>query len=221
MTQIANFHTHPPASGSKPKQMVMLLHGLGANGQDLLGLAPIYAQMLPDAVFISPDAPFACDMVPPGYGNSFQWFSLQTRDPHMMLSGVQKAAPILDSFITEQLEAHNVPASKLALLGFSQGTMMSLYVGPRYPEKIAGVLGYSGALLWEQEIEAQALHKIPVHLIHGDIDDVVPVSAYHAAKERLEQSGFTVSGHTSPHLFHNIDEQGIESGAEFLRKVLL
>jgi phospholipase/carboxylesterase len=198
----------------------MLLHGLGANGQDLLGLAPIYAQMLPDAVFVSPDAPFECDMVPPGYGNSFQWFSLQSRDPHLMLSGVQKAAPILDSFITEQLEEQGVPANKLALLGFSQGTMMSLYVGPRYPEPLAGVLGYSGALLWEQDIPVDSLHKIPVHLVHGEADDVVPVGAYHAAKMRLESSGFDVSGHTTKHLFHNIDEEGIASGARFLQKIL-
>jgi phospholipase/carboxylesterase len=153
-----------PASGNKPQQLVILLHGLGADGRDLLGLAPVLGQSLPDAVFVSPDAPYPCDMSPMG----FQWFSLQDWTPAKVLSGVQQAASVLDNYITEQMEKHGVTADKTALVGFSQGTMMSLYVGPRYPEKLAGVLGYSGAVVWEATTDYGALHKIPVHLIHGD-----------------------------------------------------
>ena len=206
-----------PASGNKPQQLVILLHGLGADGRDLLGLAPVFGQSLPDAVFVSPDAPYPCDMSPMG----FQWFSLQDWTPAKVLSGVQQAASVLDNYITEQMEKHGVTADKTALVGFSQGTMMSLYVGPRYPEKLAGVLGYSGAVVWEATTDYGALNKIPVHLIHGDADGVLPVQAYHDAKVILDKAGFPLSGGITPGLMHNIDERGLSDGAEFLRSVLL
>lgn len=207
-------------SKSKPQQIVLLLHGLGSNGQDLISLAPYFSRELPDAVFISPDAPFHCDMVPPGYPNSYQWFSLQTRDPSSILKGIQTAAPLLENFIEATLKEYDLPANKLALVGFSQGTMMSLYAGPRYKDKIAGVLGYSGALFWDQT-GTDKLHKIPVHLIHGEADDVVPVEAFHEAQNTLKSHNFTVTGYTQPRLTHSIDDKGILSGMEFLHKVLL
>lgn len=215
MTKITNSYEFRPKSGGAPKQIVILLHGLGADGRDLLGLAPEFAQDLPDAVFVSPDAPYPCDMAPVGY----QWFSLRDWRPDSMLQGVRDAAPVLNAFIDEQLRKYNLPASKLALVGFSQGTMMSLYVGPRYAKPIAGILGYSGALIGEGEIDAKT-NRLPVHLIHGDIDTVVPVMAYYQAKESLTQLGFTVTGHTSPTLMHGIDEKGIRSGAGFLAKIV-
>ena len=219
MTSIKNVYEYKPPSGAAPKQMVILLHGVGANGRDLLSLAPLWAQQLPETVFISPDAPFACDMVPPGYPDSYQWFSLRDWSHASMLRGLQQVQPILDSFIAAQLEKYDLPASKLALMGFSQGTMTSLFAGPRYPEKIAGILGYSGALVWEPEVDAAALQKIPVELIHGESDDVVPVSAYHQARQVLQQSGFDVGGFTIPGLAHGIEERGIASGGQFLKRV--
>lgn len=208
-------YSYGPASGNDPRQLVILLHGLGANGQDLIGLAPYFARALPDAVFVSPDAPFPCDMAPMGY----QWFSLQVRTPETVLRGVQDAAPVVRDYIAAMGKAYGIGADKTALVGFSQGTMMSLYAGPRYPEKLAGVLGYSGALVWEDEPDLSAVHKIPVHLIHGDADMVVPVAAYHHAKEALEATGFPVSGGVTPGLMHNIDEAGIVSGSAFLQKI--
>ncbi|MCD8570302.1 MAG: dienelactone hydrolase family protein [Alphaproteobacteria bacterium] len=216
---ITNFYTHQ-RSDKPPASIALLLHGLGSNGRDLISLAPYWEQALPDTLFISPDAPFACDMVPPGYPDSYQWFSLQDRDPDKILAGVLAAAPILNAFIAEQLEQYKLPASKLALIGFSQGTMMSLYAGLHYPEKLAGVLGYSGALVWPPETDAAKLQKLPIRLIHGEADDVVPVSAYRMAREVLEKSGFDVSGHTTPGLPHSIDGQGVESGNEFLSTIL-
>ena len=211
-----NTYTHGPVSGNT-KQLVILLHGLGANGQDLLGLAPYLAKSLPDAVFVSPDAPFPCDMAPVGY----QWFSLQEWTAESILRGVQQAAPILKNFIAQQIKKYGVPANKTALLGFSQGTMMSLYAGPRYPERLAGVLGYSGALVWGEGAEDDhVMHRIPVHLIHGSADQVVPVAAFHQAKKKLEEAGFTVTGGVTPGLLHNIDEAGMRDGAAFLKRVL-
>lgn len=212
---ITNYYEHPPAGGGKPKQLILLLHGLGADGSDLIGLAPYFAKALPDAVFISPDAPFPCDMAPFGH----QWFSLQDRRPEVILAGVQAAAPILEKFITEQLEKYGLKAADLALVGFSQGTMMSLYTGPRYPEPIAGILGYSGALIWEEGTDTAKLHKMPIHLIHGEADMVVPVQARAAAVEALESAGFKVTGYTMPDLPHGIDQKGIESGTNFLKSI--
>jgi phospholipase/carboxylesterase len=212
-----NIYTHGPESGNKPKQLVIMLHGLGANGQDLIGLGEHFGKALPDAVFVSPDAPQPCDMAPIGY----QWFSLIDRSPHVMLSGVQSAAPWLDSFITDQIDKYGLSPAQTALMGFSQGTMMSLYVGPRYPEKLAGVLGYSGALLWEEDTDTDALHKMPVCLVHGDADMVVPVAAYGHARSVLENAGYDVSGHTAPGVPHGIDPTGIKTGKEFLERIFV
>ena len=198
-----------------PKSLVILLHGLGSNGRDLISLAPMWGVDLKETVFVSPDAPFACDMVPPGYPDSFQWFSLQNRDPHMILEGVQRAQPILDSFITEQIEKYGVMPEKTVLAGFSQGTMMSLYTAPRYPQKLGGVLGFSGALCGEP-----GETKLPICLIHGEADDVVPIDAYNHARGKLIGAGFKVSGHSIPGLTHSIDQAGIDAGGKFLDEVL-
>lgn len=213
MSEITNTHELTPKG--TPKSLVILLHGLGSNGQDLISLAPVLAPELPDTVFVSPDAPFACDMVPEGQDGSFQWFSLQDRDPHMVLQGVQRAQPILDSFITEQMEKYDVPSQKVVLMGFSQGTMMSLYTAPRFPQQLGGVLGFSGALCGEPGIR-----KVPICLIHGEADDVVPITAYNHARGKLIGKGFRVSGHTTPGLSHSIDQAGITAGSAFLKDVL-
>ncbi|MFK7839026.1 MAG: alpha/beta hydrolase [Bdellovibrionales bacterium] len=210
---INNIYEHAPAN--PPKSLVILLHGLGSNGQDLISLAPMWSKDLDETVFISPDAPFACDMVPDGYPNSFQWFSLQDRDPHVMLNGVMNAQPILDTFITEQIEKYNVPPEKTVLVGFSQGTMMSLHTAPRFPSQLGGVLGYSGALCGEPGIR-----KMPICLIHGEADDVVPIEAYNHARGKLIGAGFRVSGHITTELAHSIDQAGLDAGAAFLKEIL-
>jgi phospholipase/carboxylesterase len=209
-------YTHSPKSGKAPTSMVILLHGLGANGQDLIDLARYWENDLPDTVFVSPDAPFPCDMAPMGY----QWFSLQSWSPQMILEGVENATPFLNDFVDRMAEHYNIPDSKIALMGFSQGTMMSLYAGPRRKNKIAGVLGYSGALVGAETLGNSEIHKIPIHLIHGNMDMVVPVMAYYDAKSKLESNGFTVSGGITNGLPHSIDEDGIMSGAAFFKSVL-
>ena len=214
MSEITNAYEQLPEDGA-PKALVILLHGLGSNGRDLISLSPYFAAAGAGIGFVSPDAPFPCDMVPPGYPDSYQWFSLQNRDPHEMQKGVETVFPILKSFIEEQAKKYELPLSKIALCGFSQGTMMSLYTAPRMESAMAGVLGYSGAM-----IGAAGEHKLPIRLVHGEADDVVPVAAYAHARETLEAAGYDVSGHTTPGLQHSIDEEGIRAGIAFLKQVL-
>ena len=209
--QISNIYEYAAREDVVPESLVILLHGLGSNGRDLISLAPMWAPDLPNTLFLSPDAPFACDMVPEGYPDSYQWFSLQDRDPDKVLAGVEMAAPILEAFIKEQGDKYDIDPGKIVLCGFSQGTMMGLHVGTRVSPRLAGILGYSGALCG-----SPGAQQIPVTLIHGEADNVVPIDAYHAAVDILQQNGFTVGGETRPGLTHSIDEKGLEVGREFL-----
>lgn len=210
-----NHYTQEPASGEKAKQLVVLLHGYGSNGRDLISLAPYWQTALPDALFVSPDAPFPLE-IPQAAG--FQWFPLSGRTQEEYLEGAEMAAPILDEYLDNLLDDYGLDSQKMALVGFSQGTMMSLYVGPRRKSKIAGILGYSGALIGEEGLNEG--NGLPVHLIHGENDSVVPVPAYHNAVKILKEKGFQVGGHTTPGLDHSIDNEGVESGATFLRQIL-
>lgn len=215
--QSLNSYEHKPEGSKAPSRLVILLHGLGADGRDLIGLAPNWAHLLPDTVFVSPDAPYRCDMSPMG----FQWFSLQEWTAESILHGVETATPILHTFISEQQEKYGVAEGKTALVGFSQGTMMALYTAPRRAKPMAGVLGYSGALVGAEDLhENDAIHRIPVHLIHGSADDVIPARAFHTAKTILEEEGFPVTGTLSMGLSHSIDPQGIAEGGAFLKRIL-
>ncbi|HYM02415.1 MAG TPA: prolyl oligopeptidase family serine peptidase [Stellaceae bacterium] len=207
---------HKPASGAAPRRLVILLHGLGADGNDLIGLAPYWAPLLPDAEFVSPDAPFPCDMAPFGR----QWFSLQDRSPDVILAGVRTAAPLLDGFIDDALAARGLDESRLALVGFSQGTMMSLYVGLRRAKTVAGIVGYSGALIGADALAREIRSRPPVLLIHGDADEVVPPQALPMAVKGLTAAGVSVEQLTCPGLGHGIDEAGLKRGADFLKRVL-
>ncbi|HEX7968382.1 MAG TPA: prolyl oligopeptidase family serine peptidase [Stellaceae bacterium] len=205
-----------PATGGNPRQLVVLLHGLGADGNDLIGLAPYWAPLLPDAEFVSPDAPFPCDMAPFGR----QWFSLQERSPESILAGVRAAAPILDAFLDDALAARGLDESRLALVGFSQGTMMSLYVGLRRSKAPVGILGYSGALVGAETLAEEIRSRPPVLLVHGNADEVVPFQALAMAAEGLKAAGVPVEHLVRPGLGHGIDEEGLRRGGAFLRRVL-
>ncbi len=205
------------ASGGAPRHLVVLLHGLGADGNDLIALAPHLAHALPEAHFISPNAPFPCDMAP--YGR--QWFSLQDRDPHVMLSGLRMAAPVLDAFLDKQMARFALPPAAVALVGFSQGTMMSLYVAPRRTSALAAVVGFSGAMLGGDALATEARSKPPVLLVHGDADPVVPVQATPAAGGALQEVGFSVETLICPGVEHTIDPAGLTRALEFLPKHLV
>ncbi|HJY50352.1 MAG TPA: alpha/beta fold hydrolase [Stellaceae bacterium] len=208
--------SRPPASGGKPRRLVILLHGLGADGNDLIGLAPYWARLLPDAEFLSPNAPFPCDMAPHGY----QWFSSQDRSLEAVLGGVRAAAPILDAFIDEALEQRGLGSGELALVGFSQGTMMSLFVGLRRAEPVAGIVGFSGRLLAPELLASELRSRPPILLVHGTEDPLVPYSSLAAAETTLKAAGVPVETVTSFGIGHSIDDQGLRRGGQFLKKVL-
>lgn len=205
-----------PLAAGKPHQLVVLLHGLGSNGQDLISLAPLWARELPNALFVSPDAPFPCDMAPMGH----QWFSLQEWTEDAMLKGAEKAFPIVDNYLDKLLKNTGLTDEALALVGFSQGTMMSLYTAPRRRNACAGVLGYSGALLGAKLLKNTNVHKVPTCLIHGDADTVVPVTAWHQGMAALKELDVPVEGSLLPGLAHGIDDAGIRMGLDFLKAKL-
>ena len=201
--------TQKPLSGGRPKQLVVLLHGYGSDGNDLIGLAPHWAQMMPDAEFIAPHAPYPCEMAPFGH----QWFSLSDDSPAARLAGVRAAAAQLNAFIDGALKARDLGDSQMAMVGFSQGTMMSLFTAPRRAVAPAAVVGYSGASLRHNLLP-------PVLLVHGDADPVVPYSELAWAQKALSELGVPVTVETRPRLTHSIDERGLMLGGRFLAKGL-
>jgi phospholipase/carboxylesterase len=202
----------PPRLPGPPRQLVVLLHGVGADGNDLIGLAPALAQRLPHAAFVAPDAPEPCDMAPFGR----QWFSLRDRRPAALLAGVQACAPVLDALLDAELRRHQLGPHQLALVGFSQGTMLALYLALRRAPALAAVLGYSGALLGAERLPAEILAKPPVFLVHGDADEIVPVAALHAAVQGLQAAEVPVQWSVRRGLPHGVDPETIPHGAAFL-----
>lgn len=210
------------------KQAVILLHGYGADGNDLIDLAPWLARFLPETVFYSPHAPEPCEMAPSGR----QWFSLASYDPEMMrrnpdtmspvyarlLEGTRKTAPDLDRFIDSIAETERLPPERIALVGFSQGTMMALHVSLRRKDPLAGIVGFSGALVGP-EILTEEISACPsVLLVHGNADTVVPYPAMEMARNTLLNHSVDVTTVTCPGLGHGIDENGLHQAAHFLRK---
>lgn len=208
--------SHSPASGGKPGRLVILLHGLGADGNDLIGLAPYWARLLPTAEFLSPNAPFPCDMAPYGY----QWYSSQDRSPGASLAGVRAAAPILDAFIDDALAKRGLKESDLALVGFSQGTVMSLYVGFRREKPVAGIVGFSGRLLAPELLTGELRSRPSTLLVHGTEDPLVPYSALAEAETALKAAGVSVETVTAIGVGHSIDEEGLRRGGLFLAEAL-
>jgi phospholipase/carboxylesterase len=207
----------PPASGGPAKSLVVFLHGYGANGDDLIEIGRVWAPVLPDTAFVSPHAPEPCPEAPPG---GRQWFPLSLTDMQVVADGVRGAAPAIDAFLDAELARHGLDDRALALVGFSQGAMMALQVGPRRTRRIAGIVAYSGMLAGPEALVEAPADKPPVLLLHGAADPVVPVVALHAAVSALGAADFAVEWHVSPHLEHGIDQDGLEMGAGFLRRVL-
>jgi phospholipase/carboxylesterase len=202
-----------PASGGKPRQLVVLLHGYGADGNDLISLGQHWRQALPDAAFVSPHAPEPCG------GNPFggrQWFELTFRDPGERWRGVNHAAPALNAFLDDELAALGLADDALALVGFSQGTMMALHVGFRRARPMAGIVGFSGMIAGPEHLAAEIVSRPPVLLAHGDRDDVIPVEALYQARGVLGSLDVPLQWHVSAGLPHGIDGDGLDLAGGFL-----
>jgi phospholipase/carboxylesterase len=205
-----------PASGRDPRSMVVLLHGYGSNGADLIGLATYWRAILPDTVFMAPNAPQICPGAPGGY----QWWSLTDLGRESRAAGVREAAPLVNAFMDMHRSTYDLPNSKVALVGFSQGAMMALHVGPRRSEVLAGVVGYSGMLADADALQTEVATRPPLLLSHGDADEMVPFAAMAQAEVDFKRMGFEISTHAERGLGHSIGEAGLRLGGEFLARVL-
>ena len=203
-------------SGGRPKQIVVLLHGYGSNGADLISLAPHWQGELPDALFLAPNAPQRLNNLATGY----QWWPLLAFTPQALAFGAASAAPAIDTFIDRKLSQYGLNEASLAIVGFSQGTMMALHVGLRRPHPIAAIVGYSGMLTGGHALSHVPITKPPVLLIHGSADPIVPVAALHAAKSELEHLGVDVTVHVSNGVGHSVDPVGLRMGGAFVAKTL-
>jgi len=209
-----------PRSGGPARQLIVFLHGYGADGHDLIDIGRAWQNLLPDAAFVSPHAPERCGQAPMGR----QWFALTFRDPHERWIGVNAAAPGLERFLDAELARRQLPRSRLALVGFSQGTMMALHVGLRHASAPAAIVGYSGLLVMHEadpdpdKLAADIRAKPPVLLVHGDRDDLIPPQALFQAAQDLAAVGIPVEWHLSQGIGHGIDQEGLRHGGEFLAR---
>src|SRR3954447_10547299 len=206
-----------PRSG-KARRLVVFLHGYGADGNDLIDLGRAWQPLLPDTAFVSPHAIERCGQAPTGR----QWFSLTFRDPNERWTGVNKAGPVLEQFLDAELARRQLPPSALALVGFSQGTMMALHVGLRRLAAPAALVGYSGLFVLPEvepeKIAGEIRSRPPVLLVHGDRDDLIPVQALFQAGQALADLDVPVEWHLSAGIGHGIDAEGLRHGGEFLAR---
>jgi phospholipase/carboxylesterase len=198
----------PPAKG-RATELVVLLHGYGADGNDLIGLAPHWQPLLPGAEFVAPHAP---DRVP-GAPSGFQWFPISRIDPHEMRDGVAAAAPRIEDFLHAELARLDLPPERLVIAGFSQGAMLALHLGLRRATPPAAIIGFSGLLTGPPPAEKP---RPPVLLTHGDADTVIPVSAMFAAAGTLGMAGVPVQWHLARGMGHGIDPDGLALAGTFL-----
>jgi len=208
--------THGPHAGGTPGHLVVLLHGYGADGNDLIGLAPVLAPLMPDTVFHAPNAPHRCEGNPMGY----QWFGISRLDPHLVAEGVRAAAPYVDAFLDETMAQYRLDESKTALVGFSQGTMMALHVGLRRAKQLAGIVGFSGMLAAPEALGREIVTRPPVLLLHGDKDETLPHMLSESAADVLRQNGVSVRLQIAKGIGHGIDQTGLSHAARFLLETL-
>lgn len=207
------------AAKGKARSVVIFVHGYGANGADLLGLADPMAPYLPHTAFYSPDAPDACPGVPSGY----QWFGIPRMDgtPEAVSLAAQKRSALdLNAFIDTVLADEGLEPRALALVGFSQGTMMSLHVAPRRAAALGAVVGFSGRLLQPETLAAETVSRPPVFLIHGGVDPMVPVDSLSEAADALQANEFETYAHVCKGLGHSIDNEGLSLATGFLGEYL-
>lgn len=212
---IQNFHIRD-FSNKKPQNIVLILHGYGANGENLIDLADLFSEDIPNPIFIIPDAPFPHEYMPE-IGR--QWFSLMNRDEKILLQGAEVARVILSEFIKSQLQEYNLSYKNLILIGFSQGAMISLYTALKFEEQCKAVIGFSGTMISAEEIITSCKTKPPVCMIHGNQDTVVPCSLGKFTVKTLKQNGVNAEFHEIPNLGHSIEMHGIKIAKNFLHSL--
>lgn len=214
MTRALQFKRRAAQSG-RARSLVVFLHGYGADGADLLGLAGPLAPHLPGTVFVAPDAPDR----PAGSPFGYQWFPIPWLDgssPAEAEAGLAASSADLDAFLDARLADEGLAEGAMALVGFSQGTMMALHVAPRRPQAAAGVVGFSGRLLHPERLAAEARVRPPVLLIHGDADPVVPFAELDLAGQALTAAGFSTHAHVMKDTGHGIAPDGLSVALAFL-----
>lgn len=212
LSKIVNGASLKPRSGEPPKKIVLLLHGFGSSGTDMIALAPAWQEALPDTLFLAPHAPQRCGMM----GSGYQWWGLSGFAPSALAAGAASAAPAIDAFIDRKLEQYGLSEADLAIVGFSQGTMMALHVALRRPQAVAAVVGYSGMLAGTLGLNHGDFPKPPVLLVHGSADPVVPIAALHMSESELKRLGVEVTTHVSYGVAHTVDPVGLRLGRDFL-----
>jgi phospholipase/carboxylesterase len=210
-----------PRAGGAARQLVVFLHGYGADGNDLIEIGRAWQPLMPHAAFVSPHASEPCGQAPMGR----QWFPLTFRDPDERWRGVNKAAPNLEAFLDAELKRRSLPPSSLALVGFSQGTMMALHVGLRRSIAPLAIVGYSGLLVFPSEgdvakVAPEISSRPPILLVHGDSDDLIPMEALFLASSGLAALEIPVEWHLSAGVGHGIDQEGLRHGGEFLSRAI-
>ncbi len=219
MTRALQAGRKEPVSGAT-RSVVVFLHGYGANGADLLGLADPLGEHLPDTLFIAPDAPENCAGAPMGY----QWFPIPWIDgssEEEAERGMQAAIDDLNAFLDGILVDEDLLPEQMVLFGFSQGSMMALHVAPRREEEFAGIVAFSGRLLSPELLADEAASKPAVLLVHGDQDDVVPAQSLPEAAEALQEAGFKeVFAHIMKGTGHGIAPDGLSVALAFMRDKL-
>jgi len=219
MTRVLNAGRKGPLSGDT-RSIVVFLHGYGANGADLLGLADPLGEHLPDTLFVAPDAPENCAGAPFG----FQWFPIPWIDgssEEEAERGMRAAVEDINAFLDALMVDEDVLPEQVVLFGFSQGTMMSLHVAPRREDPVAGVVAFSGRLLSPDTLKDEVVSRMPVLLVHGDQDDMVPVQSLPEAAEALQQAGFKdVFAHVMKGTGHGIAPDGLSVALAFMRDKL-
>lgn len=214
------FFEKPTLSGQKPKKLIIFLHGYGSSGDDLIGLASDFRVSLPDAHFISPNAPFDfVNTFVPVMGG-YKWFSLESYDPQIIYPQILEANEILDHFVDGQLKRFNLDYSDISLVGFSQGSMMAMYNSLRRKNKINSVISYSGRLILPTMLGEKINSKPQICLIHGKEDDVLPFDHFLEAEKILKQEQIPFDSHPLDHLGHSIDLRGIKIAKEFLKTTI-
>jgi phospholipase/carboxylesterase len=214
--QELQFFEKPPLSAKKPKKLIVFLHGYGSSGEDLIALARDFGHDVPDAHFVSPNAPFALEG---SFFGGYQWFSLINRDPKIIYPQILEANYILDAFLDSQLKRFNLIYSDLILVGFSQGAMMANYSALRNPVKNYGVISYSGRLILPTWLGENVASKPKICLIHGKDDDVVPFDCFLEAEKILKKEQIPFESHALEGLGHGIDHHGLRIGKQFLSKL--